>query len=140
MQYDLGADEYTGVDLSLSTKRVTPLEATAGEVVTFILRLQNRGQQHAPETLLVDPIPAYTAYVPNSARATSGTLTDTQGVRWTGDISVGEIVTVTFQVTVTDHVTVNNVATVTDTYGTRYELMAQVNPARVYLPLVLRAP
>ncbi len=138
--YDLGADEYTGVELSSSAKRVAPEEAKAGEVVTFTIVLRNSGQQDAPGTTMDDPIPAHTTYVPHSARATSGTVTDADGVGWTGEVATGGAVTVTFQVTVTEGVNIQNTAVVTDPYGTIHELTAQVNAARIYLPLLLRAP
>jgi hypothetical protein len=38
--YDLGADEYTGVDLSSSHKTASPEQAAAGETVTFTLVLR----------------------------------------------------------------------------------------------------
>jgi uncharacterized repeat protein (TIGR01451 family) len=136
--YDLGADEYTGVDLSSSTKRVAPDRAQAGEVVTYTITLRNGGEENAPGTTLVDPLPEQTTYVPHSAVATSGTLTDTHGIRWTGAISAGAAVTVTFRATVTTGTLIENRVSVTDTYGTPYHLTAYVNSARVYLPLVLR--
>jgi uncharacterized repeat protein (TIGR01451 family) len=138
--YDLGAVEYTGVDLSPSTKRVAPKDAQAGDVITFTILLHNSGQQGAPGTTLLDPIPTHTTYIPHSAIASSGTLSDTNGIHWTGDISASATITVTFQTTVTKGVFIENMAVVTGTYGTTHTLVAHVNPARVYLPLIMRAP
>jgi len=137
--YDLGADEYTGVDLSPSTKRAAPSKAAVGEAITFTITLHNSGQQDAPGSTLSDPIPSHTTYVPESAQASSGTITDTDGVRWTGDIAAGGRITLTFRVTVTDAALIQNSAVVTDTYGATYHLTARVNEEHIYLPLVLRA-
>jgi uncharacterized repeat protein (TIGR01451 family) len=138
--YDLGAVEYTGVDLSSSTKEVAPEDAQAGEVITYTITLHNSGTQNAPGTTLVDPLPAHTTYVPHSAVATSGTLSDTNGIHWTGEISASATITVTFRATVTEEVFIENTALVTDTYGTTHTLVAHVNAARVYLPLIMRTP
>jgi uncharacterized repeat protein (TIGR01451 family) len=137
--YDLGADEYTGVDLSPSVKRVTPLDAAAGEVVTFTIALHNDGPEDAAGVSLSDPVPTHTTYIPHTAQATSGTLTDTDGIRWSGTIIAGGTVTVTLQVTVTEEVVIENTAVVTDTYGTPHTMTARVNEDRIYLPLVWRS-
>ncbi len=138
--YDLGADEYTNVDLGTSSRKTAdPPDATAGQRVTFTIVLFNSGTADAPNTTLFDPIPASTTYVPGSAQATSGVLTDTGGIIWTGMVPAQTAVTITFQVTVDQDVLVANTATVTDTYGASASLTAWVNARRVYLPLVLRS-
>ena len=136
--YDLGADEYTGVDLSPSTKTATPQDAGVGEVVTFTIVLHNGGSADSPTTLLYDPIPTATTYVSGSAQATAGVVSDTDGIRWQGNVGVGQSVTLTFGVTVNQKIVIQNTATVTDTYNTVLHLSAWVNQYRVYLPLVLR--
>jgi uncharacterized repeat protein (TIGR01451 family) len=137
--YDLGADEYTGVDLSPSSKRVTPREAMAGQVVTFTITIQNDGQEDATGATLSDAIPAHTVYVPGSAQATSGTITDTNGISWSGTILAGGTVTVTLRVTVTEEVVIENTAVITDPYGTTHPVTTWVNEERIYIPLVLRS-
>jgi uncharacterized repeat protein (TIGR01451 family) len=136
--YDLGADEYTGIDLAPSAKYATPHSAEAGEVVTFTIALRNAGNEDAPGSTLFDAIPLHTIYVPSSAQATAGTVTDGDGIGWTGLVPSGGAVTITFQVTLSEEVIIRNTALVTDTYGTTYSLVARVNSARVYLPLVVR--
>ncbi len=136
--YDLGADEYTGVDLSASSKIAEPDRAAAGEVVTFTLVLRNGGNTDSTATRLYDPIPTATTYVSGSAAATAGTLDDVGGITWQGSVGSGASVTLTFRVTVEQEVIIQNVATLTDTYGTVYALSAWINRPRIYLPLVLR--
>jgi len=138
--FDLGADEYTGVDLFTSSRKTaSPSDATAGQVVTFTIVLFNGGTTDAPNTTLFDPIPASTTYVPGSAQATSGVLTDTGGIAWTGTVAAQTAVIITFQVTVSQDVLIANTAVVTDTYGTTTSLTAWVNAEYTYLPMVSRA-
>jgi len=135
--YDLGADEYANVDLSSSTKSASPQEASAGEAVTFTIVLRNTGSADSPTTLLHDPIPTATTYIPDSAMATSGTLNDAHGITWQGNVGTGQAVTITFRVTLTQEGIIENTAIVTDAYNSVQHLSAWVNRLRVYLPLVL---
>lgn len=136
--YDLGADEYTGVDLSPSRKTANPLNATVGQEVTFTLVLRNGGAASAPGTTLSDAIPPATTYVPGSAWASSGVVSDSDGIRWTGAVAPDAPITITFRVVVDQGVLITNTAIVTDTYGVATTLRARVNAWRLYLPLVLR--
>ncbi len=138
--YDLGADEYTGIDLSQSAKTATPSRAAAGDVITFTITIYNDGQEDAPSTTLTDAIPPHTTYVPNSVQASSGTITATDEIRWNGTITAGTTVTVTLQVTLTNAVVIQNTALITDTYGTPHTVTARVNTKRIYLPLIMRSP
>jgi len=136
--YDLGADEYTGVDLSPSRKTAMPQEAGAGEVVTFTILLYNGGNTDAGDSVLYDAIPISTTYVPGSVQATSGAVSDTGGIWWRGTVLAQGAVTITFQVTLVEEVLIENTAVVTDGYGTPISLVAWVNAKRSYLPLVVR--
>jgi uncharacterized repeat protein (TIGR01451 family) len=136
--YDIGADEVYGIDLSSSYKTVNPREAGAGEVVTFTIVLRNTGTSGALNTTLSDAIPVQTTYVPASAHATSGMVTDGDGIGWTGTVPAGGSVTITFQVTVNAGVFIENAAVVTDWQGTQTVLMAWANAQQLYLPVVLR--
>jgi uncharacterized repeat protein (TIGR01451 family) len=135
---DVGADEVYGVDLSSSRKTANPREAGAGEVVTYTILLHNTGTSGAPNTTLYDAIPAETTYVPASAHATSGVVTDLDGIGWTGTVPSGANVTITFQVMVNVDVFIENTAVVTDSQGTPTVLLAYVNARTVYLPVLLR--
>lgn len=136
--YDLGADEHVDVDLSTSTKSASPQHAGAGEVVTFTIVLRNSGTSDAPSTILSDTIPISATYVPSSVNASSGTPSDVGGIGWTGTVTAGQAVTITFQVTINEDTMIENTAVLTDTYGTVHYLTAWVNQKRVYLPLVVR--
>ena len=136
--YDLGYDEYTGVDLASSYKSATPQDATVGEEVTFTIVLRNGGSSNAPAVTLFDAIPLSTTYVAGSAQATAGTVDDTDGIRWSGVVPANGTVTLDFRVTVSRAVTIKNTAVVSDGYGMVLNLVAFVNAERVYLPLVLR--
>ena len=137
--FDLGADEYTGVYLYPSRKSASPDEAGVGDVVTFTIVLYNGGTDSAIDTVLFDAIPAATTYVPSSAWASSGVVTDTDGISWTGTVTPDQVVTITFQVTVDEATFIENTAIVTDRYGTVLNLVTWVNPRRIYLPLILRS-
>ncbi len=136
--YDLGADEYSDVNLATSTKSASPAQANAGEAVTFTIVLRNTGSGNASNSTLTDAIPANTTYIPNSASASSGTLSDANGISWSGTVVPSQPVTISFQVAVTQPVFIRNAAIVTDTYGTTKTLEAWVNAQRLYLPLILR--
>lgn len=136
--YDLGADEYTGVDLYSSTKSASPQQVVTGEEVTFTIVLRNTGASNAPNTVLFDSIPADCAYVPGSVWASSGTATDADGIGWQGDVAAGQSVTIIFRITAGTGAMIENTAVVTDTYGTSVTMTAWVNALRVYLPLVMR--
>ncbi|MBI4786750.1 MAG: DUF11 domain-containing protein [Chloroflexi bacterium] len=136
--YDLGADEYSNVNLATSTKSASPLEANLGETVTFTIVLRNTGASNSTNTALTDAIPAHTTYVPGSATATSGTVGDTNGISWTGTVVPNQPVTITFQVTVNQAVVVKNTAVITDGNGVVLNRDALVNAKRMYLPLVAK--
>ncbi|MBU0493268.1 MAG: DUF11 domain-containing protein [Chloroflexi bacterium] len=136
--YDLGADEYVTVDLSPSTKSANPQDAAIGEQVTFTIALRNSGTASSPNTRLFDAIPAGTTYVPGSAQATAGTVTDAGSIGWTGVVAPNTPVTVSFRVTVNQVTIIQNTAVITDGYGTVWHRQAWVNAPRLYLPLVLR--
>jgi uncharacterized repeat protein (TIGR01451 family) len=135
---DIGADEYCGIDLSSSHKTVKPEEAGAGDVLTYTIAVVNTGVTRATDSVLLDAIPAHTTYVPNSVHATSGVVTDTGGIGWTGAVTPGVRVTISFRVTVNEAVFIENTAVITDRYGVATVMMAWVNARRVYLPLLLR--
>jgi len=136
--HDVGADEYYGVDLSLSRKSASPADAEAGDVITYTILLRNTGIFSTADTVLFDALPSGTTYVPGSVHATSGVATDAGGIGWTGAILPDGFVTVTFRVTVGEGGFITNTAVVTDQYGTPAFLTAFVNAKYVYLPLVLR--
>ncbi|HDD24517.1 MAG TPA: DUF11 domain-containing protein, partial [Chloroflexi bacterium] len=135
---DLGADEWTRIDLSPSRKSVNLGQAEAGDTLTYTLVLSNGGLTPSMETLLFDAIPAHTTYISGSAQATSGALTDGDGIRWTGVVTPHRPITITFRVTVNAQAFIHNTAIVTDQHGAVTVLTALVNARRLYLPIVKR--
>ena len=136
--YDLGADEYADVDLSSSYKRAAPTNVTPGGTVTFTIVMRNTGTMSAPASLH-DAIPISTTYVPSSVVVSSGTVSDSGGIRWRGIISAGAAVTLTFRITANTAAPLNNTAVLSDGYGSTINLIALVNAIRVHLPLVMRS-
>ncbi len=140
--FDLGADEWTKVDLSPSRKMVNPEQVDSNDVLTYTIILFNSGLTGSADTLFLDHIPTGVTYVSGSARTTSGVLTDVDGIHWTGTVTPNQAITITFQATVSEQgsARIENVALVTDQYGITTTLVATawVNVKRLYLPLVLR--
>jgi uncharacterized repeat protein (TIGR01451 family) len=135
---DLGADEFTGIDLTPSRKVVDPQRVEVGDIVTYTIELLNKGYLSAVDTALFDPLPVGTTYVSGSAGATSGVLTDSDGIRWAGTIVPDRGVTLTYQVILNRGTAVENTAVVTDQYGTVTELTTWVNLEHLYLPLITK--
>jgi uncharacterized repeat protein (TIGR01451 family) len=117
----------TAVTTTVSSPAVTIVKvadkatANSGDTITYMITITNtHATAEATNVTVIDPIPAYTAYVANSTRlngitvtgdgATSpllspGLLVDedesrTPGVAATGILPAGEVATITFQVTV----------------------------------------
>jgi len=133
------------VDLTASHLTVDKAIADPGETLTYELVLINGGSADGVDIAVVNPIPAYTAYVPGSLTASSGqALYDGSNITWTGDVPAGGRVTVSFAVTVdaqlTDPMAIVDVATVTYA-GDAIERRATtlVNALEVYLPLILKS-
>jgi uncharacterized repeat protein (TIGR01451 family) len=129
-------------DLSPSNKLAGGESAVVGQVLTFTLVLQNGGLRGTHATL-VDPIPAHTTHLPGSARASSGLITSTdEALSWSGSLSIGHVVTITFPVTIEPDATglyVYNRASLEDQWSNRRPLEAYTTAeVRVFLPLVLK--
>ena len=89
-------------------------------------------------------MPTHTTYVPGSAWASGGTISDTAGIQWTGTVSASSSLTATFAVTIDGELTqpmaIINEATLEGNPDGPLTLRAVViaNPYEFYLPLVLR--
>jgi uncharacterized repeat protein (TIGR01451 family) len=119
------------IDLTTSTKTTDKLFAEPGQQVTYELLLNNTGQVPAEGVTLVDPIPAYTAYEPNSLSCTSGVCSYAEQeneIHWLGDIADGGQVALRFAVRVAsvehDDMPIVNVATLREAAGQEHELRA----------------
>ena len=132
------------VDLTASHLAVDKVTADSGETLTYELVLINNGNAKAIGVAVVNPVPAHTAYVPNSLTASGGqALHDGSNITWVGDVPPGGRVTVSFAATVDaqliDPMAIVDVATVNHG-GDSIEFQATtlVNALKVYLPLILK--
>ncbi|MBN1139813.1 MAG: exo-alpha-sialidase [Anaerolineae bacterium] len=134
-------------DLSGSAKAVDPPIFYPSDLLTYTLVLSNTGL--GPTVAwLADPIPADTAYQPGSLWASSGQYGyDPAGdtITWTGMISAGGQVTLSFQVStgldLSDGDVVTNTAWLTDGQGIACTLTAAAAAIplwRFYLPVVIK--
>ena len=83
-------------DLSSSYKAVNRFNVDHGDLLTYTLFLRN-SSAIAASAILTDPLPAYTAYMPNSVQASSGRVTwVNNAVQWSGQVISGTPVIVQF--------------------------------------------
>jgi len=131
-------------NLSTSAKQVDKSTAEPGDTLAYTITLSNTGAADASTVSVKDPIPANTTYVPGSASATSGTITDTEGIQWTGSVAANGSVAITFQVAIdtdlTEPMAIVNTATIDDGVNPAFERRAVtiVNGHSVYLPLIMK--
>ncbi|MGA9350883.1 MAG: DUF11 domain-containing protein, partial [Anaerolineae bacterium] len=81
------ATKVQAANLETSIKQVDKAVASSGEVLTYTVILSNTGSVDAVGASLVDPLPANTTYVPDSA--TGGAVYDPglNRIEWTGMVS-----------------------------------------------------
>ncbi len=130
------------VDLSPSSKRVVPDTASAGEVVTFTVRLTNSGWFSAtvgitdtlPIELLLQGTPA--------ASAGNAPVVNGQTITWSGVVSSNSVVTITYSTLLTSTgvliPSAVNAAQINDGIGNVYTRWAFVNGYEAFLPLVYK--
>ncbi len=128
-------------------KSATPEEnLKPGDTVTYTLTLINNGEVEATGVILPDVLPAavaFGAFVHNA-----GGAVEADGViTWSGDLTVGETLTIVFTATVAEEertikltvVTNRVVFTSADAGGGADEASFTLEPLRaIFLPLVLR--
>lgn len=131
--------------LAPSTKTVSPASAVkAGDVLTYTITVSNGGVE-AKHVTMTDAIPVHTSYIVGSASVSPqiGSLSDAEGIRWTGTLSGGEEVWITFAVQIDpglqETFVVSNVAII-ESEPDRIERWAWtiVNAHQVFLPVVLK--
>lgn len=119
-------------DLASSTKRASPSSVQIGDLLTYTIVLTNGGALDASPAEFTDVIPDGSQYVPDSLWASQGEAgydLATQTITWTGDVRIGELVTLTFVVTAgmpqlpTDPV-ITNTAEIYDPVGGPITLVA----------------
>jgi uncharacterized repeat protein (TIGR01451 family) len=129
------------------SKTVDKRIATAGDVLTYQLTLANLSIPYVLRNVKVtDTLPSHTTYVPGSLLGSSGVWGYGDGVvTWTGALSPGASVTLTFQVTVdegTGPLAIVNQAVLDDRVGVSRAIQARtwIDPWRYYLPVVAKSP
>ncbi len=119
---DMGAYE-TGINLSASQKQAQPNLTGAGSVVTYTVIITNSGIFSGSATM-TDTLPLSTTLEPGSASASPGTvITGSGGITWTGFITTGTRVAITYAVRL------GNVITGWQFINTAYILGSTGNPA-----------
>jgi uncharacterized repeat protein (TIGR01451 family) len=132
-------------DLSPSTLHCAPPNPRPGAVITCTLSLANAGSGDAPTAVVTNVLPSDAALVTPSLSLQGGgsveILTDT--LRWTGSLTVGTHVTVTYQLALPPdpaHLPFYSVAFLEDGTGGAWERATWVliDPRRYYFPLMFR--
>jgi uncharacterized repeat protein (TIGR01451 family) len=127
--------------LQPSTKQVTPTAPRSGDVLTYTITLRNPGPVLSG-VRVTDTLPAEVYYL-GDLWASTGSYDQAGGViTWTGSVSTGTPVTITFGVTISQHITtpyiILNTALLDDGLGNvlHREAVALANGYTVYLPLI----
>ncbi|MBN1976952.1 MAG: S8 family serine peptidase [Anaerolineae bacterium] len=135
-------------DLTHSTLRCDPSPAQFGGTVTCTLAIVNAGPGDAPTAVVTNVLPSGATFITSSLTLEGGgaiteVLTDT--LRWTGPLSAGASVTVTYQLalsTTLDSLPAYTVAFLEDGTGGAWERPAWIvaDMQKIYLPVVLGSP
>ena len=106
------------VELEGSTKEVDKGVAVPGEVLTYTLTLRNAGMADATGVTVVDPIPAYTTYMPDSLGGDAIYVEEANQIEWSGAVPSGSQASFSFAVRTVpplpDGTVVVNTATIDD--------------------------
>jgi len=133
-----------GSDLSASHKEVSSPFARQGDVLTYLITLQNSGTPLGDTVEIVDTLPDGLQYVAGSMTASRGSIDDSAAptLRWSGTLGNNNLVTIQYQARVTTAQTRNLRNTVTITAPSLDTLQRSatvlVNQHLIFLPLVLR--
>jgi uncharacterized repeat protein (TIGR01451 family) len=127
--------------LQASTKRVRPTTPGPGDVLTYTITLRNPGPVLS-SARVTDTLPPEVNYLGN-VWASDGRYGEASGViTWTGGVSTGIPVTITFGVTISQQITtpyaIANTAQVDDGLGhvLQRDAVAIANGYALYLPLI----
>ena len=124
-----------------SVKMVEPIQAGAGDTLTYTIRLDNAGPAR-PGVRVTDTLPVELYYL-GDLWASAGSYGEEGGViTWTGNMLANGLVTITFGVTVSEQITephtIANTAFINDGRGKIWERRSAmvVNGYAIYLPLL----
>jgi len=115
-----------------------------GDVVTYTILVEGLGVPPTATAHLTDVVPVDLSYIPGTLTATAGVVTDTDApaLRWSGALTPGPVVTVTYVVSVstTSPRLVTNTAVIVTEGRPAHTCTAGIvaNPYTAYLPLVTR--
>jgi uncharacterized repeat protein (TIGR01451 family) len=129
-------------DLSGSYKGISNSTPDPGGTLTYTLLIANAGGSTA--FTLTDAIPISTTYVPGSAWASTGTITDVASITWSGTVSANVTISATFGVVVDPGIdsptAIVNTAVLTGGIDSPHTLQATaiISGTDIYLPLILR--
>jgi uncharacterized repeat protein (TIGR01451 family) len=128
--------------------RCAPSPAQFGSTVTCTLSIVNAGPGDAPTAVVTNVLPSGTTFITSSLTLEGGgAITEvlTNTLRWTGPLSAGARVTVTYQLALStdlDSLPAYNVAFLEDGSGGLWERPAWIlaDIRRCYLPIALKNP
>ncbi len=117
----------TGPNLEGSTKSVSHAQPSAGETITYTIVLSNSGEA-AAQARMEDDLPAQVAYH-GGGQATSGALSASDPITWTGEVAAGGRVTITLPVEVVANpgVSFQNTAHIYDGAGVHLQRSVEVS-------------
>jgi uncharacterized repeat protein (TIGR01451 family) len=143
-------DGQAAPDLSPSTKTASATGPSAGELVTYTIRVSNLSGPMTHTVALTDVVPSALGYVSGTLRASSGTWDDALAptLTWAGVLSPTPTITITYAVTVP--YVVSGTATLAPSQAITNAVIIAVpgsepivrtamiiaNPYRVHLPLM----
>lgn len=88
------------LELDLHLAKRSPSFVEPGDILTYTVQIHNYALP-VSQAVLTDTFPPLTTYISNTAAATSGNLTaTTNSIAWSGAVTTGQLITITFQVTV----------------------------------------
>jgi uncharacterized repeat protein (TIGR01451 family) len=133
-------------DLSSSALQCTPYAPRPGTVATCTLTVANTGPGNAPAAMATNVLPADGALITDSLTWAGGGTTEalTGTVQWTGPLSAGGRITLTYQITLPTlptHPPLYDVALLDDGRGGTWERATWllIEPLRWYFPLIGKA-
>jgi len=107
-------------NMSGTSKGVDKGTAAPGEVLRYTITLVNSGDMTAAGAVVTDAVPAHTSYVAGSVSGNASYESGANRIRWSGWVTPGVAVEVSYQVKVdtplTNGVVIENVAQVADGY------------------------
>jgi uncharacterized repeat protein (TIGR01451 family) len=122
-------------------KSVSPTTASRGDPLTYTIEIRNGGAISLTNVLATDTLPSALTYIENSLSATSGSTGYANGViTWTGTLSTGGIVTLTYGARISHtarmNTSITNSAVISDASETfTSTATVHIPPAYVFLPL-----